>query len=235
MSTYVANVDLEFLGVGPGDEVVDVGCGDGALVELLARAGLRVTGVEPAAYLRERFNARGLDPKSARVVEGVVERLPFGDGEVGAAVSTEVLEHVADPDAAMRELHRVLRPGAVVCLAVPTSFTELLFWRLHPDYAVNATHLRIFTRLELRRLIDATGFEVVAWEGRNFRSALVWVFHALLRSPSDHAGVILGNLWVNRVVDAGWRALGLVGADDLVERLGNRLWPKSWYVYCRRR
>jgi len=169
------------------------------------------------------------------VVEGVVERLPFSDGEVGAAVSTEVLEHVADPDSAMRELHRVLRPGAVVCLSVPTSFTELLFWRLHPAYAANATHLRIFTKPELRRLIAAHGFEVVRWEGRNFRSALVWVFHSLLRSPSDHAGVILGHLWVNRVVDAGWRALELVGLDGTVERLGNRLWPKSWYVYCRRR
>lgn len=235
MSTYVANVDLELLGVWPGDEVVDVGCGDGGLVELLALAGLRVTGVEPAAYLRERFSARKLDPDSARVVEGVVERLPFRDGEVGAAVSTEVLEHVADPDSAMRELHRVLRPGAVVCLSVPTSFTELLFWRLHPAYAANATHLRIFSKPELRRLIAAHGFEVVRWEGRNFRSALVWVFHSLLRSSSDHAGVILDHLWVNQVADAGWRALELVGLDGAVERLGNRLWPKSWYVYCRRR
>ena len=45
-------------GSQPGDAVVDVGCGDGGLAELLARAGLRVTGVEPAAYLRERFDAR---------------------------------------------------------------------------------------------------------------------------------------------------------------------------------
>lgn len=235
MSTYVANVNLDLLEVGPGDEVVDVGCGDGGLAALMADAGLNVTGVEPAAYLRERFNARELDPDSARVVEGVAERLPFGDGEVGAAVSTEVLEHVADPDSAMRELHRVLRPGAVACLSVPSSFTELVYWRLHPAYAANATHLRIFTKPELRRLIAAHGFELVCWEGRNFRSALVWVFHALLRSPSDHAGVIRGHLWVNRVVDAGWRTLELVGLDGPVERLGNRLWPKSWYVYCRRR
>lgn len=235
MSNYVANVDLELLGVEPGDEVVDVGCGDGALAELMARSGLRVTGVEPAAYLRERFIARTAGLDSARVVDGVVQRLPFADAEVQAAVSTEVLEHVDDPDAAMSELNRVLRPGAVVCLAVPTSFTELLFWRLHPGYAANATHLRIFTKPELRRLIEAHGFEVVRWEGRNFRPAVVWVFHALLRSTSDHAGVITGHLWVNRVADAAWRTLELVGLDRPVERLGNRLWPKSWYVYCRRR
>jgi ubiquinone/menaquinone biosynthesis C-methylase UbiE len=234
MSAYVANVDLEALGVRPGDAVVDVGCGEGGLAELLARAGLRVTGVEPAAYLRERFEARLAGLGSARVVDATVERLPFGDGEVGAAISTEVLEHVADPDAAMRELRRVMRPGAVACLSVPTSFTELLFWRLHPGYAANSTHLRIFTKPELRRLVEEHGFEVVRWEGRNFRPALSWVFHALLRSPSDHAGVVGGHLWVDRVLGGGWRVLDAVGLGAPLERLGNRVWPKSWYVYCRR-
>jgi SAM-dependent methyltransferase len=234
MTRYVGNVDLDTLGVGPGDQVIDVGCGEGALAEVLAEAGLQVTGVEPAVYLRERFEERLVGAGLARVVDGVVERLPFEDGEVGAAISTEVLEHVADPDAAMRELHRTLRPGAVACVSVPTSFTELLFWRLHPRYAANATHLRIFTRPELRRLIESNGFEIVRWEGRNFRAAVSWVFHAFLRSPSDHAGVIQGHLWVDRVLDAGWRGLELVGLLGLVERLGNRIWPKSWYVYFRR-
>jgi 2-polyprenyl-3-methyl-5-hydroxy-6-metoxy-1,4-benzoquinol methylase len=235
MTRYVGNVDLDALGVGAGHPVIDVGCGEGMLAELLAGAGLRVTGVEPAAYLRERFEARLAGMDSATVVDGVVERLPFEDGEVGAAISTEVLEHVADPDAAMRELHRVMRPGAVACVSVPTSFTELLFWRLHPRYAANATHLRIFTRPELRRLIEANGFEVVHWEGRNFRPAVSWVFHALLRSPSDHAGTIHGHLWVDRLLGAGWRVLKMVGLLEPVERVGNRIWPKSWYVYCRRR
>jgi 2-polyprenyl-3-methyl-5-hydroxy-6-metoxy-1,4-benzoquinol methylase len=235
MSAYVANVDLEALGVGPGDALVDVGCGEGRLAELLAAAGLRVTGVEPAAYLRERFQARLAGHPTARVVDGTVERLPFADGEVGAAVTTEVLEHVADPDAAMSELRRVLRPGAVVCLSVPTSFTELVFWRLHPRYAANATHLRIFTKPELRRLISDHGFEVVRWEGRNFRPALSWIFHALLRSPSDHAGVVQGHLWVDRGLGGVWRLLDQVGLGGPLERLGNRLWPKSWYVYCRRK
>jgi ubiquinone/menaquinone biosynthesis C-methylase UbiE len=232
MSAYVGNVDLELLGVGPGDSVVDVGCGEGRLTELMAAAGLLVTGVEPAEYLRERFEARL--GGAARVVDGSVERLPFADGEVGAAVSTEVLEHVPDPDGAMAELRRVLRPGAVFCLSVPTSFTELLYWRLHPRYAANSTHLRIFTKPELRRLIDDHGFEVVRWEGRNFRPALAWVFHSLLRSPSDHAGVIQGNFWIDRVIGAAWRVLDLVRLGAPLERLGNRVWPKSWYVYCRR-
>lgn len=230
----IGNVDLALLGVRLGDRLIDVGCGDGRLAELLARAGIHVTGVEPAAYLRQRFRERltGVDPDT-RVVDGSADHLPFGDGEIAGAVMTEVLEHVPDPAAALVELHRVLVPGGVLCLSVPTSYTELVFWRLHPAYADNATHERIFTKPELRRLIERAGFTIETWEGRNFRPALSWLFHAVLRSRADHTGSILEHRFVDYALGVVWRALRLIGLISFVEAIGNRVWAKSWYVYCR--
>jgi SAM-dependent methyltransferase len=233
-ASRVGNLNLSALGTASGARVVDVGCGEGQLAALLVGAGLHVTGVEPAAYLRDRFRDRvvSVDPAS-KVIDGLADRLPFADGEVEHIVSTEVLEHVPDPDAALRELRRVLAPGGTLCVAVPTSYTELVFWRLHPQYAANATHERIFTKPELRRLIERAGFSVERWEGRNFLPAVSWVFHALLRSRSDHTGAILEHRFVDLGLAAIWRVLALAGLLPLVEAAGNRVWAKSWYVYCR--
>lgn len=230
----VGNVDLQALGAGPGSRIVDVGCGEGGLAELLALAGRHVTGVEPAEYLRRRFVERlaPIDPES-RVLDGLADALPFVDGELSSIVITEVLEHVPDPRAALAELRRVLRPSGHLCLSVPSSYTELVFWRLHPGYAENATHERIFTKPELLRLLALSGFEVERWEGRNFLPAISWVFHSLLRSRSDHAGVILEHRFVDLGLGAVWRVLGWLRLLGIVEAIGNRVWAKSWYVYCR--
>ena len=143
------------------------------LAELLARAGLRVTGVEPAAYLRERFEApaRAVDSRASgrrRRRAAAVRR------RRGAAPRSSPRCSSTWPTRTRRCASCIAccARAAVLCLSVPTSFTELLFWRLHPGYAENATHLRIFTKPELRRLIEALGSTSCA--GKDATSAPPW-------------------------------------------------------------
>jgi 2-polyprenyl-3-methyl-5-hydroxy-6-metoxy-1,4-benzoquinol methylase len=234
MGRYVANVDVERLGIGPGDGVLDVGCGEGYLARELARAGYRATGVEPDAVLRARFDAaaRELAEGSCTVVAASAEDMPFPDGHWRVAIMTEVLEHVQDPRKVLRELNRVLGPGGRLCVSVPTSLTERLYARLHPRYAENATHVRVLRRDELAELLRASGFAVVHVEGKNFIPAVSWVFHALLRSDADHTGAIGQHLWVDKALGVLWWPIHRARLMRVFLAVGDRIFPKSLYVYA---
>ncbi len=98
-------------------DVVDVGCGGGALVRALAARGARVTGVEIS---EEQLAAARRDDggSGARYAVGVGQQLPLADGSVDVVVFMRTLHHVPveDMGSALREARRVLRPdGAGVC------------------------------------------------------------------------------------------------------------------------
>jgi ubiquinone/menaquinone biosynthesis C-methylase UbiE len=105
-------------GVGPGDRVVDVGCGPGRFLREAAERGAEVVGVDPSRRMRrmaERFTAR-LRPK-VTVLDGSAERLPLEDRSATVAWAVASVHHWDDVDAGLAELHRVLAPGGRVLLA----------------------------------------------------------------------------------------------------------------------
>jgi ubiquinone/menaquinone biosynthesis C-methylase UbiE len=113
-------VVLERLAEPAGRDVVDIGCGGGALVRALTALGARVTGVETSE--QQLAPARANDGGSgARYLVGRAQQLPLEDGSVDVAVFMRSLHHVP-PDAmlpALREARRVLRPDGVVFVAEP--------------------------------------------------------------------------------------------------------------------
>lgn len=92
--------------------VVEVGAGDGANFAHYPTAVTAVTAVEPEPYLRA-LAVRQAAPAAVpvEVVDGVAERLPLAAASADAAVVSLVLCSVRDQDVALRELHRVVRPG----------------------------------------------------------------------------------------------------------------------------
>jgi SAM-dependent methyltransferase len=112
-----------------GCDVVDIGCGGGALVRALAARGARATGVEISeAQLATAVRDDG--GSGAEYVVGLAQRLPLEDRSVDVVVFMRALHHVPPPDmpAALREARRVLRPGGVVYIAEP--LTEGDFFEL---------------------------------------------------------------------------------------------------------
>jgi SAM-dependent methyltransferase len=137
---YWADVTRHF---APGTRLLDVGCGSAWLAGHFAD----YTGIDGAAEAVAAAQAKGRN-----VVHGDVdEPLPFPDGAFGGAVLKDVLEHVADPVALVREVRRVLVPGGRVFASSPDA--QRWVW---DDY----THRRPFTRKAYRLLFADQGWTV---------------------------------------------------------------------------
>jgi SAM-dependent methyltransferase len=108
--------------------IVDVGCGDAALTHLVANATrARVVGIEPEPRgLELARSALAHAGSSAEVLAGSGEALPFEDGEVSLVLMSEVIEHVPDAGALIREAARVLCPSGTLLMSTPQWQTEVL-------------------------------------------------------------------------------------------------------------
>ncbi|MFJ3664905.1 methyltransferase domain-containing protein [Streptomyces sp. NPDC090106] len=172
------------LGTGRPRTVLDIGCGDGTAAALAAPLlpGHRLVGVDWSQDALRR--ARTRLPYAVRGELGD-SGLPFGTESVDAVLFSEVIEHLVDPDAALEEIRRVLRPGGHLLLSTPNLaawynralllagvqpvFSEVSLRAIHgrPGREV-VGHLRLCTARALRELVTASGFAVVGLQGAPF-------------------------------------------------------------------
>jgi ubiquinone/menaquinone biosynthesis C-methylase UbiE len=109
-----ADLAVRLTAVGPGDDVVDVGCGPGVAVRHAHVAGARsAVGVDPATVMLRV--ARMLSPSAGRrgerYVPGSAEALPLPDGSASVLWSVATVHHWRDLAAGLAEVRRVLRPA----------------------------------------------------------------------------------------------------------------------------
>jgi SAM-dependent methyltransferase len=103
-----------------------------------------------------------LPPPMGAAINGDGTRLPFPDATFDRIICSEVLEHIPDDEAALRELHRVLKPGGILAATVPTWMPEKVCWALSEEYHapfVEGGHVRIFGEPELRRKMREAGLK----------------------------------------------------------------------------
>jgi SAM-dependent methyltransferase len=148
----------------PHGHVLNAGAGAGSLTASLLGRGYRVTSVDMSEPFLERLRAitaeRGGD--GSEVAWADLTRLPFPDGSFDGVVCGEVLEHIPDDAAAIRELRRVLRPGGVLVATVPANP-----WR-YDWFDQWVGHLRRYTQEGMEGRLRAAGFESMAIEGWGF-------------------------------------------------------------------
>ncbi len=110
-------VALEPLGLSPDLVIVDLAAGTGKLTRLLAGSGATVIAVEPVAEMRAAL------PASVQVLEGTAERMPLDTASADLVTVAQAF-HWFDGDAALAEIHRVLRPDGRLALVWNRRVTE---------------------------------------------------------------------------------------------------------------
>lgn len=129
--------------------ILDVGCGTGANLLMLSEYG-EAEGVDVSEDALAFCRERGL----SKVRLGAGEELPYEDGTFDLVTAFDVVEHMDDDLAGLREMRRVLRPDGRVFLFVPTF---MFLWGLQDDVS---NHRRRYRLPELRRVLEEAGFEI---------------------------------------------------------------------------
>ncbi len=165
-------VILKAMAVGPGEGILDIGCGPGFVACEVAQAvgdSGKVTGVDSSATMLALATARatqlGLQDRS-RFLEGDATRLPVPDAAFDGAVISQVYEYVADIPCALRELHRALKPGGRVVI-FDTDWDSVVWHSSDPERmqrVLKAWEEHLADPLLPRTLgshLDAASFEIV--------------------------------------------------------------------------
>lgn len=152
----IANAHRLLAMVPGGGRLLEIGCACGFLLVAARERGFRVRGIEMSAwasqYARDTY---GLD-----VHTGTLEAAALPAESVDVVVMADVIEHLFDPAATLREIRRILAPGGRLLLLTPDVGSLLArlagprWWGLLDD------HYYYFSRQTLRRLLEREGFAV---------------------------------------------------------------------------
>ena len=158
--------------------LLDVGCGTGPMIELLTKEypDRRYTGLDLTPKMIETANAKNL--KNANFVVGDSENLPFSDGSFDAVICANSFHHYPNPQKFFDSAARVLAPGGIFILRDYTSLDMIVWLMNHVEMPianlVGHGDVRCYTTKQVQAFCDAAGLKIEKLEKqKKFRLHLV--------------------------------------------------------------
>ncbi|TDJ37493.1 MAG: class I SAM-dependent methyltransferase [Gammaproteobacteria bacterium] len=227
-------VDLHRLPLNTGQRVLDLGCGEGRhAITAYLHADVQVIGLDlrrgDIDIARGRFsdfedpNAAG---KSLDFIVGSGLTLPFADASFDRVICSEVLEHIHNYQAVLREIQRVLKPGGLLALSVPRFAPEWICWKLSDAYhEVEGGHVRIFRRKQLKDAAEHVDMVHYATHGAHALHVPYWWLRCLFWGNENAAPV---RLYHRLLV---WDLMSRPRLTRWLDRLLNPWFGKSIVMY----
>ncbi len=195
-----ARTVIPLLASEAGQEILDAGCGPGVNSITLARHGLRVTAiVEDPEKLETLDTLRQILAPSLTIKRADVCNLAFEDASFDKVLCSEVLEHIEDHHAAVSEFARVLRPGGLLLVTVPSEASIV------QEYEDDFGHVRPGYNFEsLRALLSSQGLTVVRCDSYLHSRIGQWAWkvnHQLFRSKVLTVATFYPLFWISVLLD----------------------------------
>ena len=232
-------VEFERMGIEAGDVVLDLGCGNGRHTFEALKRGAHVIAADLKPEVLEHVSEwvaamyeQGEIPEGTSFlpIRADALHLPFPDGSIDHVIASEILEHIPDDRAAIAEIARVLKSGAVAGVTVPRFWPERICWALSNEYTSSAGgHVRIYKETELRTKLHDNGLELVGHRHAHSLHSPYWWLKCAFGVEDEKAAI--PNLYHRFLV---WQITKKPPAVDALERALDPVLGKSLVLYARK-
>ena len=163
----ISNLKEALAAIPEGSKILDFGCGLGDFTDFISTLGFDVLGVDISETVINLAKIKHNNVKFHILNED--DRIPAPANHFSAVWSSEVIEHIFDVNAHLKEIHRVLKPNGVYILTTPfhgrlkNSLITLLKFNKH--FNPEGEHIRFFDKSGLKLCLEKAGFEPFLWKG----------------------------------------------------------------------
>ena len=150
-----------------GETILDIGCGNARDMIRILEAGARIVGIDLSEGMidQARRELQAAGHRDVRLDVGDATQMPFPDASFDKVLCSEVIEHIPDADAAVREIRRVLKPGGMLVISTPNrtswyGFDRYILWARVLRRRWNHPFDNWRTMSELTSMLTRQGLEV---------------------------------------------------------------------------
>jgi SAM-dependent methyltransferase len=231
-------IEPDLLEIQDSECILDAGCGNGRHIWQVCKVNkgqsvafdLDVPSLQKAAFMLQNMDEKKECAGPWYMVAGSVTSLPFDDHTFHKVICSEVLEHIPDLNKAMSELVRVLKPGGILAVSVPSTFAESVCWKISEEYHnTPGGHIRIFKHGEILGLLKDFNLDVFEVRYKHAFHSIYWWSKGIFGLKNEKAFIpaqyykfLVWDIY-NGHKYTKWLEAGL-----------NRVFPKSTAIYCRK-
>lgn len=178
--TYWNYRDKVALAYVTGKRVVDIGCGEGITLEKLVKLypEKQITGIDS-----EQENIDICTEQRLPIQFGTVYNLPFAAVTIDSVLFFEVIEHLDDPNKALQEINRVLKPGGRLILIFPNDLMFMIsrfLTGMFKEAFYDSGHVKQWSPATIRKALKSTGFRVVEQQSIPFQFWSISLHHIVV-------------------------------------------------------